>query len=246
MLREVLSFYPDAIVRVAPLVAGACAALGVVLWLCGARFSRSILSLVAVAAGTVIGMKLPAWRGWQVDGMGLAVGGAIVLGAGAFLFHRTCIGALLAAGMILWAGTGVWLFTGGDVYWDWRSVVWQGDMVQYAHDAWQLLPINLQRVFPAACFAGLIAGVSFAVWLPKVAKVLAHSLTGVTLAAVGGAVYLNASRPSLLTRAPGSDVAQGIALVAIVLFGAALQWRLTPPVARRRIDGERTSPHASE
>lgn len=238
MLREVLWFLPDAVVRVAPVVAAGCALLGAMLWLCGARFSRSILSLVAVAAGATIGMKLPAWRGWQIDGMGLAVGGALVLGAGAFLCHRPCIGALLAAGMMLWAGTGVWLFMGGDVYWDWRRVAWQGDMIQYAHDCWQLLPPNLQKVFPAACFAGLIAGVSMAVYLPKLAKVLAHSLTGVTLAAVGGAVFLNATHPIVLARVPGSDVVQGLALIAIVLLGAAVQWRMTPPFKGRQMDGE--------
>jgi hypothetical protein len=41
MLRELLSLLPDAIARCSPVVAVACAALGVVLWLCGARFSRS-------------------------------------------------------------------------------------------------------------------------------------------------------------------------------------------------------------
>lgn len=242
MLREVLSFFPDAVVRVAPLVAAACAVLGVLLWLCGARFSRSILSLVAVAAGAVIGMKLPAWRGWQIDGMGLAVGGALVLGAGAFLCHRTCIGTLLAAGLMLWAGTGVWLLMGGDVYWDWRSVAWQGDMIQYAHDAWQLLPPNLQKVFPAACFAGLAAGISIAVYLPKLAKVLAHSLTGVTLAAVGGAIFLNANRPDLLGRIPGSDATQGLALIAIVLLGATVQWRFTPPFRRAQVTKAEQAP----
>ncbi|HEY2589114.1 MAG TPA: hypothetical protein VGI81_25450 [Tepidisphaeraceae bacterium] len=246
MLREVLSFLPDALVRVAPVVAAGCAALGVMLWLCGARYSLSILSLVAVAAGATIGMKLPAWRGWQIDGMGLAVGGALVLGAGAFLCHRTCIGALLAAGMMLWAGTGVWLFMGGDVYWDWRSVAWQGDMIQYARDCWQLLPPNLQKVFPAACFAGLIAGVSIAVYLPKLAKVLAHSLTGATLAAIGGAIFLNASRPDLLAWFPGSDVVQGVALIAIVLLGAAVQWRFTPPYRRAQLKATNAGEEAPE
>ena len=66
MLRELLSLLPDVVARCAPGVAGACAALGVMLWLCGARFSRSVLSLTAVAAGTVIGMRLPQWRGWQI------------------------------------------------------------------------------------------------------------------------------------------------------------------------------------
>lgn len=241
MLRELLSFLPDALVRLSPLVAAACAALGVVLWLCGARFSRSILSLVAVAAGTILGLKLPAWRGWQIDGMGLAVGGALVLGAGAFLCHRTTIGLLLAAGMILWAGLGVWIFLGGDVYWDWQRVRWDGDMIQYARDAWQLLPPDLAKVFPAACLGALIAAVSIAVWLPKLAKVLAHSLTGVTLAALAGAVFLNATRPMLLTKLPGSIATQGWAMVAVVLIGAAAQWWFTPPFKVAKVKTDESS-----
>lgn len=229
MLRELLSLLPDVVARCAPGVAGACAALGVMLWLCGARFSRSILSLTAVAAGTVIGMRLPQWRGWQIDGMGLAVGGAILLGSGAFLFHRTCIGVLLGFGMMLWAGTATWIFLAGDAYWDWRSVGWDGDMIQYFRDAWRVLPINVARAFPAACFAGLAAGITIAAAFPKLSKVLAHSLTGVTLATIMGAVAMSAMRPHWMSAAPGTEAAQGLALVALVLVGAIIQWRLTPP-----------------
>lgn len=229
MLRELLSLLPDAVVRCSPLVATACAMLGIVLWLCGARFSRAILSLVAVAAGTVIGMHLPEWRGWQIDGMGLAVGGAIVLGSGAFLFHRTCVGAMLGAGLMLWAAAGVWIFMAGDVYWDWHSARWDGDMVQYLGEAWKTLPGSVSRVFPLACFAGMAAGVSFAAFLPKMSKVLAHSLIGVTLVVLMGTVAMSDAHPQWLSAVPGSLQLQGLVLIVLVLIGAAIQWRLTPP-----------------
>lgn len=229
MLRELLSLLPDAIVRCSPLVATACAMLGVVLWLCGARFSRPILSLAAVAAGTVIGMHLPQWRGWQIDGMGLAVGGAIVLGSGAFLFHRTCIGAMLGVGMMLWAAAGVWIFMAGDVYWNWHSARWDGDMVQYLGEAWNTLPTSVSHAFPLACFAGMAAGVTIAACLPKMSKVLAHSLIGVTLVVAMGAVAMSAARPQWLSAVPGSLAGQGLGLIVLVLIGAVIQWRLTPP-----------------
>ena len=229
MLRELLSLLPEGIARCSPLAAGACAVLGVILWICGARFSRAILTLVAVAAGTVIGMRLPEWRGWQIDGMGLAVGGAIVLGSGAFLFHRTCVGAILGAGMMLWAAAGVWIFMAGDVYWNWRYARWNGDMVEYLQSAWRTLPPNISHAFPMACFAGLAAGITLAALLPKASKVLAHSLIGLTLAVVMGAVAMSASRPQWLSVPPGSLAAQGLGLIALVLIGAAIQWRLTPP-----------------
>jgi hypothetical protein len=229
MLRELMSLLPDAIARCSPVVAVACAAMGVVLWLCGARFSRSILSLIAVAAGTVIGMRLPQWRGWQIDGMGLAVGGAIVLGSGVFLFHRTCIAAILGGAMMLWAGGAVWIYLAGDVYWDWRSARWDGDLMQYCRDAWAVLPPNLSHIFPAVCFLGLAAGITIAAFLPKVSKVLAHSLIGVTLIVLMGAVAMSTALPRWLSAAPGSLAAQGVALIGLVLIGAAIQWRLTPP-----------------
>lgn len=229
MLRELLSLLPDPIARCSPLVAGACAVLGVVLWLCGARFSRAILSLVAVAAGTVIGMRLPGWRGWQIDGMGLAVGGAIVLGSGAFLFHRTCIGAVLGAGLMLWAGAGVWIFMAGNVYWNWRYARWNGDMVEYCQSAWRMLPASVSHVFPLACFVGLAAGITLAAFLPKASKVLAHSLIGVTLLVIMGTVVSSTAHPQWLSALPGSMAAQGLVLILLVLIGVAIQWRLTPP-----------------
>lgn len=232
MLRELLSLLPDAIARCSPMVAMACAMLGLVLWLCGARFSRAILSLTAVAAGTVIGMHLPEWRGWQIDGMGLAVGGAIVLGSAAFLFHRTCIGAMLGIGLMLWAAAGVWIFMAGDVYWNWHTARWDGDMVQYLGEAWKTLPASVSRSFPAACLAGLGAGITIAAFLPKTSKVLAHSLIGVTLAVVMGAVAMSENRPQWIAGLPGSLAAQALGLVTLVVIGSAIQWRLTPPIRR--------------
>lgn len=229
MLRELLSLLPLDVLHCPPATAALCAALGLMLWVCGARYSRSILSLIAVAAGTMIGMRLPAWRGWQIDGMGLAVGGAVLLGTCAFLFHRTCIALLLGGGMMLWAGTAVWIFLGGDVYWDWRSVHWDGDLIQFARQAWAVLPPALSRAFPAACFGGLAGGVTLAIFLPKLSKVLAHSLTGITLMTLMGSVAIRASRPDWLSAPPGSIGMQGLFLLGLVLLGALVQWQITPP-----------------
>ena len=229
MLREAVSLLPDAIVRCPLGTAGAFCALGVMMWVVGGRVSRSILALVGVAAGTVVGMHLPEWRGWQVDGMGLAVGAALLLGSAMFFMHRTCIGLLLGLGMMLWAALGVWIFMGGDATWNWRAATWDGDMVQYLHQLWQALPPQMARVFPAACFAGFATGVTISVFFPKLGKVLAHSLIGVTLMALMGAIVAGAAWPHWLAAVPGSNAAQGLALVGLVVLGALIQWRLTPP-----------------
>src|SRR5450755_2273434 len=113
MLREAVDLMPDVINRLPIGAALFLCALGVVLWLLGGRLSRSVLVLTAVAIGTVVGMRLPGWRGWQVDGMGLAVGGAMLCGSLVFFMHRTCIGLLLSCGLMLWTGLGLWAFKGG-------------------------------------------------------------------------------------------------------------------------------------
>ena len=230
MLRETIVLLPDFVARCPLGTAVAFCALGAVLWAVGGRVSRSILALVAVAAGSVIGIHLPEWYGWHVEGMAIAVGAAIVLGSIVLFMHRTCIGLLLGVGLMVWAALGTWIFFAPvDASWDWRSARWDGDMVQYLHQLWQALPPGMARRLPAACFAGFATGVTISVFFPKLGKVLTHSLIGVTLVALMGAIAANTARPHWLTAVPGSNAAQGLALIGLVVLGALIQWQITPP-----------------
>ena len=229
MLQQLVMLLPVQVARCSAETSGAVASLGAVLWLVGGRFSRSIIALAAVALGAMIGLRLPAWRGWAIDGMGLAVGGAVVLGAAAYLFHRTCIGLLLGIAMMTWAGAGVWLALAGDAGWDLSGVHWNGDMVQLLRDAWKTLPPGVAHAFPIACLSGLGAGITIAAWFPKAGKVLAHAITGVTLMVTMGMAALLQTKPQVLAGIGGSDAAQGGALIALVLLGTACQWWITPP-----------------
>lgn len=229
MLREAVDLMPDVVNSLPIGAALLLCALGVVLWLLGGRLSRSVLVLAAVAIGTVVGMRLPQWRGWQVDGMGLAVGGAMLCGSLVFFMHRTCIGLLLSCGLMLWTGLGLWAFMGGGASWDWRATPWDGDMVQYLHGLWQTLPPQLAHVFPISCFAAMAVGITIAVYSPKLSKVLAHSLIGVTLVAIMGTIAMLSLRPQMLSLIPESNRFQAVALVVLVGVGALIQWRLTPP-----------------
>src|SRR5206468_9593604 len=82
--------------RYALLAALVGSAAGFVLWLAGSRFSRSLVTLLAVTVGAVLGMHLPGWFDWPIEGMGLAVGGAMVLGLSGFLLHNTWVGLSLS------------------------------------------------------------------------------------------------------------------------------------------------------
>ena len=241
MLRGLLGLFPDALLRCPPAIAAACAIGGFVLWIIGARFSRSLLALGGVALGASIGMRLPKWCGWQIDGMGLAIGSAIVLGTCAYLFHRTCIGLLLGAGLMIWSGAATWLAMAGDLYWDCKSVHWNGDVVQLLRDTWQTLPPTLAHVFPFACLIGFASGVTLAVFLPKLSKVLAHSLIGLTLMVVMGSIGLLTTHPDWVLKPIASYGVQGGLLIALVLVGAVWQWRITPPHRDHPTNGAKES-----
>ena len=228
MVREAVALLPDAIWTCSLSTAVALCVLGAVLWLVGGRVSRSVLALAGVATGTIIGMKLPEWRGWHVEPMALAVGGSILLGAAALLMHRTCIGILLGLAMMLWAALATWICMAPNTTWNWRAANWNGDGVQYLHDLWQTLPPGMSRIFPWACFGGLAAGVSISVFWPKLGKVTAHSLIGVTLMAIMGTVAAATAHPNWLAAAPGTKPGQAIMLIGLVLLGVLIQWQITP------------------
>ena len=234
MLREIVALMPDALLRCPPVAAVGCTALGAVIWAVGGRFSRSILSLVAVTAGAAIGMRMPAWCGWQIDGMGLAVAGAILLGACTFLLHRAAIGLLLGGVMMLWAGMATWLAIAGDVYWNWHGVKFKGDLVQVMHEAWQALPPPISKIFPVACFLGLAAGIAIAVYLPRLARVLVHSMTGVTLMAGMGSIAALALRPKWFDAIPaGYNLTFAGLLIGLTVAGAVIQWRIMSQIRVR-------------
>ena len=246
MLREAVELLPDGVNQVPIGAAILLCALGFVLWLFGGRVSRSVLVLAAVAAGTVLGMRLPGWRGWQVDGMGLAVGGAMLCGGMVFFMHSTCIGLLLSGALTLWTGLGLWIFMGGGANWDWRAAPWDGDMVQYLRGLWQTLPPQMSHVFPIACFVAMAIGITLATWSPKLSKVLAHSLIGVTLFAVMGTIALLGTQPKLLALIPGSNSLQAATLIGLVVVGVTIQWQITPPRSKSTGNASKSGKPASK
>src|SRR5687768_12184326 len=128
--------------RYALLAALVGSAAGVVLWLAGSRFSRSLVTLLAVSIGALIGMQLPAWFGWEIDGMGVAVGGAMVLGLSGYLLHNTWVGMALSAMLVLWAGTAAWVLAGGGVTpgdVPWPSLDWSAEPHVILATVWRAL-----------------------------------------------------------------------------------------------------------
>jgi hypothetical protein len=47
--------------------------------------------------------------------------------------------------------------------------------------------------------------------------------------ALMGAIAASSARPHWLASVPGSNAAQALALVGLVVLGALIQWQITPP-----------------
>ena len=97
-----------AIALTAVAVAGG-AVVGAVLWLAGARFSRTLVGLVTVSLGAFLGMEMPRYFGWGVSGAGPAVGMALILGLSGYIMHRFWIGVGLGTVLAAWAFLATWV-----------------------------------------------------------------------------------------------------------------------------------------
>src|SRR5688572_17199937 len=96
---------PDAGGRAVALC-GVVAVAGLFLWVIGARVSRSMFTLVGVAAGAWAGLHLPRWMGWEIDAMAVAIGGALVAGLAGYLLHMLWVGLTLGT---LLASAGIFI-----------------------------------------------------------------------------------------------------------------------------------------
>ena len=229
--------------RYALLAAVVGSAAGLVLWLAGSRFSRSLVTLLAVSVGAVVGMHLPGWFGWDVDGMGLATGAAMVLGLTGYLLHNTWVGATLCLMLTLWAAAAAWLLFGGGTtpfVIEWPAIE-SSDPPLVLAAVWRALPGELPRIMPVAGAAAVPVGVGVSVVSLRLAQVLAYSLAGLTLLVVTGIWAMRLSHPQWLAALPNAISSQLAALVCLVMLGVLIQWRLIPNPANKPVAEEQGS-----
>ncbi|HEY8666221.1 MAG TPA: hypothetical protein VIL86_06135 [Tepidisphaeraceae bacterium] len=221
MVKELLILLPKDPARWA-LAAGVGGTLiGAGLWLCGSRFSRGIVTLLAVLVGAIVGMLLPRWCGWGISGAGPAVGGAIVLGIAGYGLHRMWIGLGLGGTLAVWAALGCWVTLGAGCQIDWSAIAdggWGG--------WWAGLPGDLTRVLPFACAGALVSGLAAALLWPRVAVVMLYSLVGVSLMCGLGLAAVQWGRPGWIAMLPAENWAQATVLLGLTALGAVVQWRL--------------------
>jgi hypothetical protein len=238
MLREIITMLPESLSDLSLGVAIGGAMLGLAFWMAGARFSRSLLTLIAVAIGTSVGMRLPRWLGWSIDGMAIGVGGAVILGVIAYLLHRTCAGLCLGLLLALWAVAGSWLVLTQTQTTLAISVDWKSGIVTACQSIWNQLPGTSAHTLAVAACAGLVVGAAMTIFLPRLSRVTTWSMAGITLILVMFAAAQQTTHSNWIASLKLSDAMQSMALFGLVTLGALIQWvilpRAQPSAGRKR------------
>jgi hypothetical protein len=233
MLHEWMGLPPGGLTDGPPVLALATAAAGVAFWLVGGRFSRSILTLALVAAGAWVGVRMPRWFGWEIDGMGLGMAGAMLLGFAGYLLHRTWVGLLLGALLATWAGVTAWLALAPGVRWTPPAIEWTLNVPEMLRQVWQSLPPEISKVIPLTTVGGVVTGIVASLLWPKLSRILAFDLLGVMLMVTVGLPVVALYQPQWMQHLPATGEQKALTVLALLLLGVAVQWKLTPATPRK-------------
>jgi hypothetical protein len=239
MIQQLLSLLPRQIDSLALAIAIAGAVLGGILWLGGSRFSRTLMTLISVSAGGLVGLQMPHWFGWAIEGWATAVLGALVLGMSGYVLHKLWVGLGLGLVLAVWAAVWAFLVCEGPTGFAWpisgEGTTFQGHML----DLWNALTPDARRLLPCACSAGFVAGICATLLWPRIGAVLLYSTAGISLLVGMGTTALNSAKREWLSVIPNRTSSQVILLISLVAFGAVLQWQPSPRITRVSGDARR-------
>ena len=228
MLQEMLSLLPPGVVKLPWWQPAAVAGMGALLGLRGARHSRTLVTLTAVAGGTFLGLHAPSWFALKMDGIGAAFCTAIAVGVIGFLLHRTFIGLLQAMLFGSLAGVGTWIARAGTTPWQLPRIDLSQSAPAILSALRDSLPAQLHTALPVAIAVGWGLGIMLAFFWPRFSQVTFFSLFGMTIMTVAGALAVGQVRPDLLARVPSDPKIQLALFGGIVLLAMAIQWLLLP------------------
>src|SRR4051812_23890920 len=117
MLQQLIPFLPELATRVEAWAFVAMAALGVVLWVCGGRYTQPLMALLGVFCGGIVGRQIPSWLGWNIDTMTPTVALAVLIGISGFVLHRPWAALAFASLLALWGFFGTWIVLHGSAQW---------------------------------------------------------------------------------------------------------------------------------
>ena len=213
-------------------VAAAGVAFGLALWLIGSRFSRQLVTLVAVAVGAALGLQVPRSLGLTIGSWAAAVGGALALGVLGYVFHRAFIKLGLSLLMAACGICAAWLLYASDTNWTLPTRAESTSLWDFARQFWNAVPPDLRMSAPLGAGIGLVIAGILSFLLPRLAISLFYSLSGFCMMAGFGFLAASHFRPRLLDAIPQNHTVQLIAMAGVVVFGALLQWWLHPRPAR--------------
>lgn len=228
LLQHLTPRAADALANPSFMLALAGTLIGFGLWATGARYSRGMITLLAVAVGGILGGHLPAWRGWDVNPMGTVIVCTLAVGFAGYLLHTTCVGVFLSLLLALSASAAVWAVWGQGATWQMPVVEWASSPDLIADTFWKSLPAHLNRSVPIAFAIGFGAGVVLMVARPKVGTALAYSLIGTPLLIAFGLPLLQTLRPQWYEAIPTAAPARWVLAAAVVALGTLVQWLLLP------------------
>jgi hypothetical protein len=231
MVQQLLPLLPKEIGQAALVAALVGTLIGAGLWLVGSRFSRPMITLLAVSLGAVLGRSLPGWMSWNVNTMATSVGGAVLLGMSGYVLHRVWVGAGLGVVLACWAAIGTWLFAGAGAELTWPVVDAETTMRAFGEQLWTNLPEKVRTILPFACGGALLSGFLSSLLWPRMAVAILYSALGTSLLVGLGLIAIENGRPDWITIVPSQTWAQVSTLVGIVAFGALVQWQLAPKSA---------------
>jgi hypothetical protein len=237
MMQQLLSLMPKEINSIAMMIAVAGALLGGILWLGGSRFSRTLMTLISVFVGALIGLQLPNWFSLGLEGWATAVLGALVLGISGYAMHKVWVGLGLGLVLAAWAAVATFVVCGDPKGFTWPVSLEGASLHVRLMDIWNSLSPDVRRLLPFAVCAGLISGVCASLLWQRLGVVLLYSSAGVTLLVGLGVAVLNSARHEWLSVIPKQTSSQVIMLICLVAFGAILQWRVAPGGAAPRAAG---------
>lgn len=236
MIQQLLAILPKNIGSLTILLAFAGAFVGGVLWLGGSRFSRTLVTLTSVSTGALVGLHMPQWFGWALEGWSTAILGALLLGITGFALHKVWVGIGLGLVLASWAALATFTFTPASADpakpWQWPAVTVQTTPQTYATQTWESLSPQIRRTLPVACGMALLGGLAASILWPRIGTVLLYSCLGLSLLVGLGTAGLTAAKPQWLSIIPNQTSSQLIVLGSLVAFGAILQWRSVPGASR--------------
>lgn len=217
---------PEASAAMVWLLAGG-ALIGAALWLFGSRFGRSLLALVMVGLGAIIGLHLPQLLDLPIGGWTAAIGMALIFGVAGFAMQRTWTAIGLGLLLASWVAAAVSKIYLADSLTAIKLSPANG-LLTMATQAWDALPADLRRIGPFACGIAMVSGVSLGVMWLRLASYLFWSALGVSMMLTMGLPALTIAQPQLVDNLPQDGTRQLLAVIGLVLFGMLVQWRMAP------------------